>query len=79
MLNVKRLTLPMRPKLSTSLLSLLISLAACSQNVTSPMVKCHTWDKLEKAQIRLAIEQMPDDSILIAVLEDYQRVCITLK
>lgn len=67
----------MRQRLKKSLKIALSSvvLAGCSQ---SP-VYCHTWNPGEKVQIIQSIDKLPDDNILIPVLEDYQGVCKLLR
>lgn len=58
----------------------LISLVSCAEATPPcPVIKCHEYTKTELSQIRAAIEVLPNDSILLSVLEDRQRVCISLK
>ena len=57
-----------------------ISLISCSCPAPEqPIVKCHEYSKAELTQIRNAVETLPNDSILLSVLEDRQRLCINLK
>lgn len=60
--------------------SLHLILTGCAAANPPPIpVTCHEWNVHEKVQIRNGIETLPNDSMLLSVLEDYQRVCATLK
>lgn len=77
MLKEKLMRLLPRLLISLSLLAVLNSCASTSQQPV--IIKCHPWTATEKSQIRDGIETLPNDSMLISVLEDYQRVCANLK
>jgi hypothetical protein len=60
-------------------LPLLFVLSACSQpQNTQPVLACHQWSKTEGNAIAEAVEALPDNSPLIAPLEDYKRLCANL-
>ena len=57
-----------------------ISLTACSAPSSKPIpVYCHEWRGTDAHAIKEAINGLPDDSALIPVIRDYERLCIALK
>lgn len=68
-------------KMSLSALLITISVAGCAScpSPTQPILACHQYTKAELAKIQNAIETLPNDSILLSVLEDRQRICANLK
>jgi hypothetical protein len=52
---------------------LLLALTACSQQAC-PTYAVKTWSREEQRQILDAERELPDDSILIPVLEDYAKL-----
>ena len=53
--------------------SLLLLLSACAQP-NCPRIYVKQWSAREQDQIKAALDQLPNDSILIPALEDYERL-----
>lgn len=67
-----------RRKLKRLLITAIGSLLAACTSVKEP-VYCHEWRGADLASQKQAIEDLPDNSPLHAVIRDYERVCISLK